>query len=588
MWLLNTRTLKLENFVGDKDVPAYAVLSHCWGKPSEELSFGDVIGQDGYRAGYHKVVNFCQKAKKRRFRYVWVDTCCIDKKSSAELSEAINSMYSWYEGASICYIHLHDVWKRKDLDQSKWFLRGWTLQELLAPKKAYFFNRNWQPIASRNVLAPKIEKITGIPRRALREFNRDEFCTGEKMSWAANRDTTRREDRAYCLLGLFDVNMALLYGEGNKAFQRLQEEIMKVSSDMSIFLWQGEQSPSNGMLAASPQDFNNVPERLKHPIFRGYFNVSQGWTINNAGMRVKLLLSPYLLGTDLEAIFLAYLHQPFRSTEYGIFIERLEGSALEVPSYRRVAVDNELWTDDRRRVMDHTGGFVEEVFITREPFVRHIVDGNRGCYVNFRLTESLRIRKATIVNPERALKMSLAEDVLHTTHASCCFDVGPRATVGLMGQIVITVEDRVEVSVCFGYDNHLNAICIVLPFCTSLYNRGITADDLLKQYHLLREDEDEENGDLECQFFTLSTTYLTDSGFQRTHLHDRGFQLSLEKVVDARGRFTAELEFDAEQFRTHYLAWNIGSASDNHFENAIHIQNAIDVSRQQNRFFGAT
>ncbi|KAH5618961.1 hypothetical protein HBI68_252080 [Parastagonospora nodorum] len=238
MWLLNTSSFKLEEF--HSDVPSYAILSHRW-KNGEELSFGGLEEPHPYadRTGYKKVKTFCVEARKKRLEYVWVDTCCIDKKSSAELSEAINSMYTFYSRAKTCYVYLHDVVAVEDFEQSSWFTRGWTLQELLAPSKMHFFNHKWEPIGSKGKLAPRIERITGIPGKALRNFNPNGYCIADKLSWSAKRQTTREEDCAYCLLGVFQINMPLLYGEGARAFQRLQEEIMKTSTDMSIFLWQG-------------------------------------------------------------------------------------------------------------------------------------------------------------------------------------------------------------------------------------------------------------------------------------------------------------------------------------------------------------
>jgi hypothetical protein len=238
MWLLNTHTFRLEEFY--TNVPSYAILSHRW-KEGEELSFGGLEEPHPHsnRTSYKKIKDFCEEARKRQLTYAWADTCCIDKKSSAELSEAINSMYTFYNRAAICYVYLYDVDTLREIEQSSWFTRGWTLQELLAPSQLHFFNCTWEPIGSRRSLAPTIERITAIPSAALQDFSPAEYCVAEKLSWAAKRTTAREEDCAYCLLGLFQINMPLLYGEGTKAFQRLQEEIMKTSTDMSIFLWQG-------------------------------------------------------------------------------------------------------------------------------------------------------------------------------------------------------------------------------------------------------------------------------------------------------------------------------------------------------------
>ncbi|KAI6002305.1 hypothetical protein F5J12DRAFT_906395 [Pisolithus orientalis] len=144
------------------------------------------------------------------YTWLWIDTCCIDKRSSAELSEAINSMYRWYRNSQMCYVYLND-----------WFSRGWTLQELVAPKEAEFFNKSWVSIGIKQDLTSLLEDITRIPEKSVR-------AVAHIMSWAADRKTTRVEDRAYSLLGLFGVNMPMLYGEGSKAFQRLQLEIIRM------------------------------------------------------------------------------------------------------------------------------------------------------------------------------------------------------------------------------------------------------------------------------------------------------------------------------------------------------------------------
>ncbi|KAI6147955.1 hypothetical protein BKA82DRAFT_239798 [Pisolithus tinctorius] len=203
------------------------------------------------RAGYEKIIKSCEQAKKDGYRWIWIDTCCIDKRSSAELSEAINSMYQWYHESQKCYAHLNDVCgtffpSEQDLSKfnkangwPEWFLRGWTLQELIAPKQVEFFNKDWVPIGDKGSLAETLEKITQIPIDVLRDgLNRRHFCVAQLMSWAADRKTTRVEDRAYSLLGLFGVDMPKFYGEGKKAFQRLQLEIIqRYYCDHSIFAW---------------------------------------------------------------------------------------------------------------------------------------------------------------------------------------------------------------------------------------------------------------------------------------------------------------------------------------------------------------
>ena len=190
----------------------------------------------------------CKTVAKDGWQWIWIDTCCIDKSSSAELSEAINSMFQWYQNAELCYAYLQDVsiqhglspnfnfakWFRK----SRWFQRGWTLQELLAPRYMVFLDTHWRSIGTRSQLMADISTATTIPPHHIVSYS---HCSvAQKMSWAAHRVTTCLEDQAYCLLGLFDISMPLLYGEGPKAFERLQGEILKLSDDETIFAWKGE------------------------------------------------------------------------------------------------------------------------------------------------------------------------------------------------------------------------------------------------------------------------------------------------------------------------------------------------------------
>ena len=178
----------------------------------------------------------------RGLEWIWIDTCCIDKRSRAELSEAINSMFKWYQRSEECYVFLPDVYDGEghrtwyQLDRSVWFTRGWTLQELLAPLRVEFFDARFRSIGSRWDIRKSIEEITGIDEDFLKfPDHLPRASVAERMKWASHRQTTRAEDAAYSLLGIFDVNMPLLYGEGKKAFKRLQAEIIRKSADESIF-----------------------------------------------------------------------------------------------------------------------------------------------------------------------------------------------------------------------------------------------------------------------------------------------------------------------------------------------------------------
>jgi hypothetical protein len=267
MRLLNVNTLDLEEFMGEfgYGIPPYAILSHAWGK--QEVSFSEMtadLAALAQREGYQKIVRFCAKAKSEGHCYAWIDTCCIDKSSSAELSEAINSMFRWYREATVCYAYLDDVRssenpadKLSSFPHSRWFTRGWTLQELLAPHEVVFLSKDWREIGTKRSLRKTISSLTTIDEKTLVDCTWDHASVACKMSWASSRNTTRLEDKAYCLMGLFDVNMPIIYGEGHKAFYRLQLEIMKSSEDQSIFAWAGEdyRSNSHGLLAESPHDF---------------------------------------------------------------------------------------------------------------------------------------------------------------------------------------------------------------------------------------------------------------------------------------------------------------------------------------------
>jgi hypothetical protein len=219
-------------------IPPYAILSHTWGKDEEEVTFDDLQNDRGKnKAGYIKLEFCVEQARKDQLEYFWVDTCCINKANHTELSEAITSMFRWYQNAAKCYVYLSDVstpsnsgsqsqseWDTK-FRQSKWFTRGWTLQELLAPRSVEFFSQGQQVLGTKQTLEQIIHEITGIPQRALQRVPTSQFTVDERLRWAERRTTTKVEDRAYCLLGIFDIFMPIIYGEGDNAFRRLKEEI---------------------------------------------------------------------------------------------------------------------------------------------------------------------------------------------------------------------------------------------------------------------------------------------------------------------------------------------------------------------------
>lgn len=242
-------SLSLQEYISGK-IPPYAILSHTWSRTDKEVTYsafisGDYKKKNYYHKSYEKIRSCGKQTKADGLQHFWIDTCCIDKESSAELSEAINSMYAWYQQADICYAYLDDMHEKDDFGHSRWFTRGWTLQELMAPADVQFFNAAWSSVGFKTSLTSMLSSCTGIDSKALADgTSLDIFSVAERMSWAANRNTTRIEDEAYCLFGLFDINMPLIYGEGRRAFVRLQEELLTKTGDASILAYMALQVPA--------------------------------------------------------------------------------------------------------------------------------------------------------------------------------------------------------------------------------------------------------------------------------------------------------------------------------------------------------
>lgn len=345
MWLIEVTDLILTQFMTEDERPKYAVLSHRW--TDEEVTFQEfqniAAGGIWNRRGFRKIERCCEQARLDGFTHVWVDTCCIDKQSSAELTEAINSMFCWYRDAAVCYAYLDDIHADEGIHftESHWFTRGWTLQELIAPKKVEFFDSHWKPLGEKRNLCSSIFEVTGIDVAVLKgEASIQDYSIAERMSWAAHRTTTRMEDRAYSLLGIFNVNMPMLYGEGgDKAFLRLQEEIMKSSDDHTIFAWplsddrncDGSQSGTTcyGLLASSPAAFASCRGVKRAAAHKG----QQPYTLTNRGISITLNLTPWCLDTYLAVLNCRGIDDDER---IGIFLRRL----AENDQYARIAVGN--------------------------------------------------------------------------------------------------------------------------------------------------------------------------------------------------------------------------------------------------------
>ncbi|KAJ3567345.1 hypothetical protein NPX13_g6800 [Xylaria arbuscula] len=295
MRLLNAETFETEDFF-DGQIPPYTILSHTWGHEKDEIIFHDIktgrIKDAATRPA--KLMGCCERTRKDGYKYTWIDTCCIDKTSAVELGEAINSMFRWYTNASICYAYLLDVPPSGTVDDtnfamssSRWFTRGWTLQELLAPKELRFFCSTWSSLGTKSDLATTIEQITSISRPfLLGAVPLSQARVAQRMAWASKRVTKRKEDMAYCLLGIFNVTMPMIYGEGEQSFFRLQQAIIAHTDDDSILAWgfklgnvasvDVSKDRISGIFASKPADFAHCAHVVSPQGSRASLEISGG------------------------------------------------------------------------------------------------------------------------------------------------------------------------------------------------------------------------------------------------------------------------------------------------------------------------
>lgn len=410
MRLINTNireTLEVKEFWGS-EIPRYAILSHTW--EEEEVSFQQFTQlprEDLPKLkGFAKIEQTCHLARTSGIEWAWVDTCCIDKSSSAELTEAINSMFHWYQESAVCYAYLSDLQSekreekrddgrsrerkgQKDHDDGdnpekrgerphqekaekylnpavrmggtgddksddgkslfkrersasrrpvneglsfaqrvekyahcRWFTRGWTLQELIAPRRLGFYDRSWKFQGEKDALSGELAEITRINKRILdRADLLSTVSVAQRMSWAANRQTTRAEDMAYCLLGIFGVQIPMLYGEGGKAFIRLQEEIIKESNDLSLFAWRTHTTSQKhwGVLALSPKDFADCAdiELWDEAMYNDEF------VVTSKGLRVTPVAGGGLRpGRDATYVLNLQCHRRGSDKDLGIFLRQ--------------------------------------------------------------------------------------------------------------------------------------------------------------------------------------------------------------------------------------------------------------------------
>ncbi|GAB7360740.1 hypothetical protein MBLNU230_g0614t1 [Neophaeotheca triangularis] len=349
--LINVKTLQLESFSAPG--PSYAILSHTW--EGAEVSYRELRRRPAiHKEGYAKIQGACLQALRDGLNYLWVDTCCINKSNNAELAESITSMFKWYKSASICYVYMRDVRANvklqladADIQQvvpgsslqktlsafqdSRWFTRGWTLQELLASPRIIFFGSDWCELCSLGDVASYVSFTTKVPVEALNHQKPlKEYSAAQKISWMAERTTTRLEDMTYSLFGICDVSFSANYGEGAQAFRRLQQKIL-MKGDLSVLAWQPSRDTSE-LFATSPTDFLGKGWIEPRPLQSGGPELS----LSSAG-----LIGYMLLSTELDGIVTAFLGfgvQECPEQSVGIFLRKIDDTVSE---YRMVSIPNE-------------------------------------------------------------------------------------------------------------------------------------------------------------------------------------------------------------------------------------------------------
>ena len=336
MRLLNIEDFKIQDITETSKLrraalAQCAIISHRWGREENELTFqkheelikDEVKSKDytkqlnnpgttpssseGESEGSFKLARACLKAREQRkmgLKYIWIDTCCINKQKLNETEKSIISMSRWYSSAKVCFAYLPDVSEdspqelERDLEgniikprvgsfeSSDWFTRGWTSQELLAPKTMYFFDRYWRFLGTKDTLSAQIQKVTGIEAQYL-HGDVSQACLAVKMSWLARRQTTEVEDMAYCMFGLFGINTSVRYGEGEGAFIRLgQELIMQKPPDESLFAWRNSRIASSGLLAPWPTCYLGS-ENLTIRSSKYAPRVAQGFRVAGGGIEFQ-------------------------------------------------------------------------------------------------------------------------------------------------------------------------------------------------------------------------------------------------------------------------------------------------------------
>lgn len=474
MWLIDAHTLKLEE-VWDENVKEYAILSHRWedGEVSFQQMQNPAVASN--MTGFAKIQKTCEHAINDGYNYVWVDTCCINKESSAELTEAINSMYRWYKASAVCYAFLSDVHANalngimeQKIKSSVWFDRGWTLQELLAPQHVVFYNQLWEFLGTKQTLSKLLTLRTDIDEAILNGEPLSRRSIAQRMSWASKRVTTRLEDTAYCLLGIFDVNMPMLYGEREKAFLRLQEEIIKRSDDHSIFAWPIHRNGQPGLLADSPAAFENCQHIRTMPSREG----SSAYSLTNRGLSIKLLATQfstdtYMVRLDCFDALLPADGGPTNEFRLGMFLRRLD----EDDQYARIKQNGKTFMQLKASTWDHEAPNVRSAPPVQQIEInvqQRITESNTNSYKD-------RINGFRIATPELFERSSSGKDRFSVAASSwnpqdriMSKEPGEHRIIskglgefGSVGFLDIRQQDRKIKIIQLGFDFEYNPVCFI-------------------------------------------------------------------------------------------------------------------------------
>ncbi|OAX35521.1 hypothetical protein K503DRAFT_364265 [Rhizopogon vinicolor AM-OR11-026] len=249
------------------------MLSHRW--EENEPLLHNIQDKNVYElhalSGIAKSQSFCKTARDAGYRWAWIDTCCIDQTNNVEVQQSVNSMFLWYRHAALTIIYLSDVprsSKSGALAMSIWNKRGWTVQEFLAPKVVLFYQHDWTLYLDDRspnhkdcpAIMRELGDATGIDAQALGAFYPGMRGARDKLQWVSRRVTTLQEDVAYSLFGIFDVHLAVIYGEKkHNALGRLLQEVVAQSGDITCLDWVGKSSEFNSCLPADIASYGAPP-----------------------------------------------------------------------------------------------------------------------------------------------------------------------------------------------------------------------------------------------------------------------------------------------------------------------------------------